>query len=335
MDSSRRIGRKAPPTISRMSTLRSLLQSARQQSAAFYLNFFSPKPARLNPDWLLSRSELRSIRILWPAKYEWTSAERWMESILPRFSHLVRLELVDNIPQPYKGTVVFRFEANGRASDVSIVYTDLHTLDPDCARNCALCFKMQYLRDGYDFSNVVPGGYVPDSRRLYLHLSSLRKERARQDLQFDVYGRFGQNFGREFREPAVSLLQTQKQFHFEGGMKMLPYREFLRESAHSKICIDLPGKGDFCFRLINYLALGSCVVAYPHRTMLHVPLVPGKHIVYTQPDFSDLVALCAHYLDHAAEREEIARNAREFFDLYLHKDNLALYYLRTCFDRLA
>ena len=102
-----------------------------------------------------------------------------------------------------------------------------------------------------------------------------------------------------------------------------------------KSALICPVKAIFVFRLVNYLAVGSCVIAFPHRTKLHVPLVNGKHIVYAKPDFSDLVKLSEHYLHHADEREEIAHNAREFFDLYLHKDNLALYYLRTCLDRLG
>lgn len=117
-------------------------------------------------------------------------------------------------------------------------------------------------------------------------------------------------------------------------MKMVSYIDFLKEVAQSKICIDLPGLGDFCFRLINYLAIGSFVIAYPHRTMLHVPLVDRKHIIYCKEDFSDLIELCEYYLENADQRETIARNACEFFDLNLHKDNLVRYYLRTCLNRL-
>jgi spore maturation protein CgeB len=82
------------------------------------------------------------------------------------------------------------------------------------------------------------------------------------------------------------------------------------------------------------MAIGSCVIAYPHKARLNVPLIDRKHIVYCKEDFSDLIDLCEYYLTHDDEREQIARNAREFFDLNLHKDNLVRYYLRTCLDRL-
>ena len=193
---------------------------------------------------------------------------------------------------------------------------------------------MQCQREGYGYRNVVPGGYVVDTPRLYMYLSKLREERDRRDFQFDVYGRVGRDFGTEVRKRALFKLENQNRFAFEGGLQILPYKDFLEETARAKVCLDLPGRGDFCFRLVNSLAIGSCVVAFPHRNKLHVPLVPGKHIVYTKPDFSDLVQRCEYYSRHPAEREEIARNAREYFDLYLHKDNLVRYYLRTCIDVL-
>ncbi|HLH04629.1 MAG TPA: glycosyltransferase [Bryobacteraceae bacterium] len=319
----------------RVQAIRDSISAVRQQSTQLYLNYFSHHPPRLNPDWEISESERRAVRILWPSKYEWAPASRWMSSLISRFPHLVRVELVDNIPQPYKGTVVFGFEYEGRRSDAAIVYTDYPAIDPECIRNCALCFKLQYQREGYGHSHVIPGGYVVDTPRLYMYLPRLRQERNRRDFQFDLYGRFGRDFGTEIRERAMSVLESQNRFRFEGGLKILPYKDFLQETARAKLCLDLPGRGDFCFRLVNYLAIGSCVIAFPHRNKLHVPLVPGKHIVYTKPDFSDLVERCEYYLEHPAEREEIARNAREYFDLYLHKDNLARYYIRTCIDMLA
>jgi hypothetical protein len=194
---------------------------------------------------------------------------------------------------------------------------------------------MQFKAHGYEFDNVVPGGYVSDGKRLYYHLAKLRRLRDQRGYLTDVSGRFGLAFARETRERAMTILSEQADFTFTGGMNPVSYLNFLREVAQSRICIDLPGLGDFCFRLVNYLAIGSCVIAYPHGAILNSPLIDRKHIVYCKPDFSDLVDLCKYYLENDAEREEIAANAREFFDLNLHKDNLTRYYLHTCLSRLA
>jgi spore maturation protein CgeB len=130
----------------------------------------------------------------------------------------------------------------------------------------------------------------------------------------------------------VDLLQNQRRFHYEGSLQIVRHSQSLHESAQAKVCIDLPGNGDFCFRLIDYLGIGACVVAAPHGTLLHVPLEEGKHIVYAKEDLSDLVELCQYYLEHEEQRSAIARASRDFFDRYLHRDQLAGYYLSKCLE---
>lgn len=299
-----------------------------------YLNRFAAKPAVENPDWAIDPGELRDVVIRWPVGYEWHAASDWVDLLLFGFRRHVRVELVDDIPQDFKGTVVFQMTIAGKVKNVAIGFSDYLPIDEDCAHRVDLYFKMQFDARAYSVDSVVPGGYVPDGKRLYLQLRKLRKMRDARSYLFAVNGRFGLDYSREIREKAVGILSSQNKFQFQGGMNPVSYSAFLREITRSKICIDLPGLGDFCFRLMNYMAIGSCIIAYPHHTRLHVPLIDRKHIVYCKEDFSDLIELCSYYLQHDDERETIAANARSFFDLNLHKDNLTLYYLRTCLDRL-
>lgn len=250
-----------------------VVSSLRDGVANHYLSSFALRPRRHNPDWRISPGEMRDIRVRWPHRYEWPTATRWMETLVCGFRQHTRLDVVEDIPQPYKGTVMFQFVIGKKCHDVAIGYTDLMPIDKDCAEQSQIYFKLQFQRGGYGYSHVIPGGYVPDSRRLYFHLPKLRKLREREAFRSDVYGRFGTRFGTEIRERAMTVLREQNAFQFEGGMNIVGYRHFLQEVVQSKVCIDLPGKGDFCFRLMNYMALGSCVIAYPHRTTLHVPLV--------------------------------------------------------------
>lgn len=313
-----------------------LLKNLRRSAVEIYLNNLAHKPARENPEWQLPDARaLRSVKIRWTSRYEWDAAGDWVDTLLYGFRKFVPVEIADDIPQPYKGTIVFQLIIDGKTHDVAVGYSDYLSIDDECARHCALYFKMQFDRRGYYAQEkVVPGGYVPDGKRLYFHLAKLRKLRRANDYKFDVYGRFGLDYAREIREKAVGILNAQNSFGFEGGMKKVSYLDFLSEVAQSKICVDMPGLGSFCFRLINYLAVGACVIAYPHKALLNAPLIDRKHIVYCREDFSDLTELCEYYLKNEPEREAIARNAREFFDLYLHKDNLVRYYLKTCLDRL-
>jgi hypothetical protein len=59
------------------------------------------------------------------------------------------------------------------------------------------------------------------------------------------------------------------------------------------------------------------------------------HIIYARKDLSDLIDLCRLYLEKDDAREALRLNSRSFFDRYLHRDQLAAYYLRCCLDRLT
>ena len=112
------------------------------------------------------------------------------------------------------------------------------------------------------------------------------------------------------------------------------YSQYLRDIAGSRVCIDLPGEGPFTYQLVEYLAVGSCIVAYPHKARLHVPLRDREHIAYTKEDLSDLLELCDHFLRNPLDRQRLAANAQSFFDRYLHRDQLAAYPLHSILARV-
>jgi hypothetical protein len=213
---------------------------------------------------------------------------------------------------------------------IAIDKSDHQRVDPADAAEVDLYFKMQYHREGYGLPNVVPGGYVPRSLELYRYLRLLRARRNRHFFTQDVYGRFGPDFALDKRSKAIDLLRRQTAFRYTGGLSKVRYSQYLHEIARSKVCIDLPGNGPFCFRFFDYMAVGACIIAYPHEAQLPIPLVDGTHIVYMREDMSDLRDLCMYYLENNAERERLCRNAQLYFDRHLHFESLASYYLSTC-----
>jgi hypothetical protein len=287
----------------------------------------------LNPDWRVEKAELEHVSLRWPARYEWPDAKLWVNGLLTGFKKLIPIEIA-RIEQNHSGIILFQLVVDGIPHDVTLDYFDLPRVIPECADRSLAYFKMQYSRDGYDSPNIIPGGYVPDSRKLYLYLPSLRSKRDKKEFEYEVYGRFSLDFAKDRRREAVELLHGQKRFRFEGGLTKVGYVDFLKQIARAKICIDLPGNGDFCHRLINYLAIGACVIGPRHGNELHVPLVDRKHIAFAKDDLSDLVDLCAYYLENDEAREEMCRQSRLYFETYLHRDNLAAYYLRTMLDHL-
>jgi Glycosyl transferases group 1 len=309
------------------------LRALKDKAVEVALNTLASAPQSVNPAWHINAGELKGVIIRWPTRYEWPRAHLWVDTLLYGFRRRARVEMTD-LEQPYKGTVLFQFVVKGKAHDVAIDYSDYPEINEESARRCPVYFKMQHAREGYNLGNVLPGGYVSDGRKIYLHLPRLRKIRDRRDFQYDVTGRFSLEFAGETRRRAVEILSAQKDFKFEGGLTKVGYLDFLKEIARSRICIDLPGEGDFCHRLINYFAIGACVISARHGNVLNAPLVDREHLAYTKDDFSDLVELCKFYLENEEAREAMCRKSRQFFEQNLHKDNLTAYYLRSCLDRL-
>jgi Glycosyl transferases group 1 len=284
--------------------------------------------ALMKPTWPVPPELLQRLQVLWPTTYEWPPAYAWMINLLAGLRRHVRVEPTD-IPQPYQGIVLVQFLSDGQPHDVIIDYSDyLDYINADALDRAVVYFKMQFREGGYGEDRIIPGGYPTFSKHLYKYITKLRSVQDRAPPVFDVYGRFGLSFATEVRTKAVGLLSAQSRFGYEGGTKTVRYGQFLREVARAKIGIDLPGNGDFTFRLVDYLALGVCIIGPPHRTAFPVPLVDREQIIHCAPDLSDLVPLCQQYLEDDEARTRVAHNAREYFDRFLHRDQLSLYYLQ-------
>jgi len=291
----------------------------------------------------IDSSELKGVAIRWPALLQWAPANNWVEPLFHGLRTRVPVTLHD-IPQRLVGTVVIEFCRRGLRHRVSLNYSDYPDLVhlgrvDDSSPPLALEFKMQFRNGGYGNDNILPGGFVRgafgfDSARVDWYARGARRGRDQRQFHYDVYGRFGLGFANEIRTRALQMLQNQSRVRFYGGETKVSFREFLREVARARVCLDLPGNGPFCFRLVNYLAVGACVVSPPHAVTMPVPLVDRTHIVYTRPDMSDLVDLCERYVNDDDAREAVMTAARNYYRRHLYWRSLADYYLRNMLDRL-
>jgi Glycosyl transferases group 1 len=287
--------------------------------------------------WRVSAGELEDFEIHWPTTLGWAPIWRWVEPLFRGFRARTRVIRRD-IPQRLAGTVLFEVRRRGHGHRVLINISDypdlIHLGKSPEAEGAALEFKMQYLKGGYGVPNVIPGGFVSDSTLVDWLARRPRRIRARQQFCCDVYGRFGLNYATEIRTAAVRTLSAQSRFRFCGGGQKVDYRGFLREVATARVCLDLPGNGPFCFRLVNYLAVGACIVSPPYPVDMPEPLIADKHFVCTRADMSDLVDVCQRYVNDATAREAIAREGHAYYRRHLHWRSLADYYLRMMLDRL-
>ena len=87
--------------------------------------------------------------------------------------------------------------------------------------------------------------------------------------------------------------------------------------------------------MIDYMAVGACIIGPALKNKLHVDLKDGQHMVFAKEDLSDLVDLCAYYLEHEDQRMKLCEQSRDFFDCYLHREQLAAYYLHCIFQKLG
>ena len=300
----------------------------------------------------LPQTQLSDFSIEWPTSLGWSLGLKWCETIRAGLQRYITVRDID-IPQPPDVTAICLWlNHHGIKHKVVIDYSDDHQIIlGDYLKDCLLYFKMQFRNEGYNDPRIVPGLYVPSAAlKMYRFLPKLREIRDKS-TRFEVYGRFGlyseedirrgqlvrgdgDQKARSIRANAINVLTRQKRFHYQGGKKLVQPLRSLIEAAKSKICIDLPGRGPFCFRLVDYLSIGSCIVAYPHKAALYPELVNGKHIVYCRPDLSDIVDICEYYLTHDRQRREMIEASRQFFDEYLHKDRLAVYYIEALSTRL-
>ena len=287
-----------------------------------------PEPRPLS--WPLAPRDAEAIRIDWPERYGWQSTGQMLTPLRRGLEALVRVETAE-IPQPQHNMAVIRLHVDGRSMEVGIDFEDRPVLH-DSADALALVFKMQHQIEGYGRENVAPGGYVTKRQDLYRHYPTLRRFGDRRSDKYELYGRFSLKYAPEIRREVTGRLEAQQRFDFEGGLEVVTWGEYMREVCRSRMCLDLPGRGAFTHRLVEYLAVGACVLAVPHKTVLHVPLEAGKHVVYGRDDHSDLVDVAARYLEEDAARARVAQNAREYFDRYLRPEQLAAYYLDRCLD---
>lgn len=267
--------------------------------------------------------------VQWPLRYQHPLAGVFVRSIKEGFGVVASVVPAD-IPQAFPGIVIIGIDLGDGPRRVAIDYYDFTFVNPECAAEVDMYFKLQYARGGYpEYANVRPGGYVTDKPFLYANWCRLRALRRQASPTADVFGRFGLSFSAQLREAAIELLQSEQRITYAGGTGFTYRSRFMREMAGARVCVDLPGQGPFCFRLVEGLATGCCIVAARHAAEMPVELVDGVEIVYCKEDLSDLCDLCVEYALDEEKRAPIEAAAARYFDDNLHPVRMAERYLRV------
>lgn len=281
-----------------------------------------------------ARAPISDISIAWPRAYSWAPFAIWLDYLRTGLCERVSIAPQAEMRAPIRDCEMIEITHKGKIYPIIIDCGDTSAIDPSLPDSAFLYFKMQYSRAGYEWDNVLPGGYTPaGSNGLFNILPALRRIRDARKFDHEVHGRFGAAFGFDRRKPYLEALSSDARFKFTGGFAMLRPSAFLTEVARSRVLIDLPGQGDFCFRLIDYMAIGSCIVAARHGNLLPVDLVDGREIMFVD-DARQAADVCAQLLKDPDKVEELAANARAYFDRHLTQATLGDYYLNQIMARL-
>jgi len=104
-------------------------------------------------------------------------------------------------------------------------------------------------------------------------------------------------------------------------MEKIPVADFLsyREQATYKFILHLPGHSE-AYRLSMELAMGSVVLLYPCKYKLWYSHLLKPYVHYVPLKEDDVFEKIRWCKSHAIECEEIARNARAFYETVLSRD---------------
>jgi hypothetical protein len=275
--------------------------------------------------WPVAHETSETIRIIWPNQYGLPNAHAWANPIKSGIAAHVPVVHAD-IVQPIGNVVLFHVVADGTTRRMVIDYDDRPLLHHS-AEVADLYFKMQYLRDGYGSDAIVPGGYVSRQAALYKYVHSWRQLRDRSAPSHDVVGRFGMDWAQDIRGQAIAMLQAQDRVDFRGGAAAVWWGEYMDEICDARVCLDLPGNGEFCYRLVEYLAVGACIVGPELKTEMPVPLESGVHLVRVPRTLDGLIGWCEQLANDHDLRNRIRRGAEDYFDRYLSLEQLGAYYV--------
>jgi hypothetical protein len=283
----------------------------------------------------MSEDKAERVRIRWPTRINpgRPSLRECVDQIKRGIAAHVPIEYAD-IPQPAGGVVLFHLLDRGDPRRVVIDTEDRSILN-EGANEADVYFKMQYLRGGYGSPHIRPGGYVCLQPALYRYRWNWRELRRRITPSHDVYGRFGTTDEKQdVRGAAISLLRAQDRFGFQGGAGAVWWGAYMDEMCDARVCLDLPGRGEFCYRLIEYLAVGACVIGPELATELPVPLESGVHLVRVPRSLDGLIDRCEELVRDDGMREALGRAAEDYFDRYLALEQLGAYYVDTLWRTL-
>jgi len=253
-----------------------------------------------------------------------------------------------------KNSIVLRTpETNRTAHPIDIVYEDftqrIYYDMTDFTTQCygvvmkepgAIYFKISMLPEYREkYPRMRPMGQIIAEPKYSGYLKRLEKEKRARAYDCDIIGIFATT-NYDLRVKAVEIINSQDwkslAWVWNTFLKrpkapsalvkaQLGIKEHLELQSRAKLCLALPGIGNWTFRHVEVMGMGNCLVSLKPEILL--PGNPENCWVQISSDFSDFVEIVDYYLKHEDERECIARNGAIYYDNYLSPPAQAKYML--------
>lgn len=121
---------------------------------------------------------------------------------------------------------------------------------------------------------------------------------------------------------------------FHGGQTIGSFDTYAREAITYKVGLSCAGSAQFCYRDIEYMAMGIPMIRFEYSNEMDPPLIPNFHYISVKPKLQtheehvvgpDLAfELESRYLEVKNDTEFlhfISKNAKEYYDSYIHNNN--------------
>lgn len=121
---------------------------------------------------------------------------------------------------------------------------------------------------------------------------------------------------------------------FYGGASLHNFHDYAAELINHKVGFSIAGRGEFCYRDIEYMAMGIPFIRYEYSNKMNPNLIPNYHYI-SVPRGEDIGNERNLKEEHARAIEQrfkevkddneflsfISRNAREYYETYITLDN--------------
>jgi hypothetical protein len=144
-----------------------------------------------------------------------------------------------------------------------------------------------------------------------------------------------------------TILQYFKPEVFHGGNSIGGFNSYANDLINFKIGLSIAGRGEMCYRDVEYMAMGIPFLRFEYTTEFAEPLIPNYHYISVErpDDLKDWMNLDRNGLEHHAEmimerfqqvKEDseflrfVSDNARKYYENYLSPTSSVDFTLKLC-----